>query len=80
MVSREGKGDITDCYFCMINLKRINRKNKQHVQYPDVPSAIRQIPPGPDLPVTDGYVEYSSDSEHGDMTGNDAYKLEEDDQ
>ena len=37
----EGKYHITDCYFCMINLKEINCKNKHYVQYPDVPSAIR---------------------------------------
>ena len=27
----------------MINLKGINHKNKHHVQYPDVPSAISPI-------------------------------------
>ena len=80
-----GKDLITDCYFCMINLKGINHKNKYSVQYPDVPSDIRLIPHGPDLPVPepDGNIEYSSDSEYSDMTvlaGDDAYKPEEDDQ
>ena len=28
----EGKDHTTDCYFCMINLKGINCKNKHHVQ------------------------------------------------
>ena len=83
--SMEGKDHITDCYFCMINLKGVNHKNKHHVQYPDVPSAIRQIPHDPDLPVpeSDGYMEYSSDSKHSDMTvvaGDDRYKPEEDNQ
>ena len=34
------------------------------VQYPDIPSAIRTIPHGPDFPVpeSDGNMEYSSDS------------------
>ena len=68
----------------MINLKRINRKNKHHVQYPDDPSAIRPIRYGLDVPVPepDGNMECSSDSEHRDMTikaGGDAYKPEEDD-
>ena len=49
MVWREGKDNITDCYFCMINLKGINLKNKHSVQCLDVPSAIRPIPHGPDL-------------------------------
>ena len=36
----------------MTNLKGINRKNKYHVQYPDVPSAIKLVPHGPELPVS----------------------------
>ena len=67
----------------MINLKEISCKNKHHVQYPNVPSVMRPISYGPDLPApeSDGYMEYSSDSEHSDMTveaGDDAYKPEED--
>ena len=67
---KEWKYHITDCYLYMINLKEINRKNKHHIQYSDVPSAIRPIPHGPDLPVPDpdGNMEYNSDSEHSDMT------------
>ena len=69
MIWREGKDNIKNCYFCKINLKGINHKNKHQVQYLDVPSAIRPIPHGPDLPVPepDGNMEYSSDSEHSDM-------------
>ena len=75
-----GKGkDILDCYFCMINLKGMNYKNKHHVQYPDVPSAIRPIPHSPDLPVhePDVHMKYHSDSEHSDMnfvSEDDTYK------
>ena len=29
----------------------VNRKNKQHVKYPDVPSAIKPVPHGPGIPV-----------------------------
>ena len=81
MVFRAGKDHITDCYFCMINLKGINRKNKHYIQYPDVSSAIKPIPHGPGLPGPgpDGNMEYGSDSEHSDMTGDDAYKPKEDD-
>ena len=69
----------------MINLNGINCKNKHHVQYLNVPSAIRPITHGSDLPVPelDGNMEYSSDSKHSDMTvvtRDDAYKTEEDDQ
>ena len=85
MVWREGKDHIMDCYFSMINQKGMNCKNKHHVQYPDVPSAIRPIPHDPDLPVPepDGKMEYSSDSKHSDIifvTGKDASKPKEDDQ
>ena len=45
-IRREGKDPISDCYFCLLNLKGRNR-NKQHVQYPNVLSAIRLIPRGP---------------------------------
>ena len=64
-VWREEKDQITHCYFCMESQKGINRKNKYHVQYPDVPSAMRPIPHWPVLPVfeLDGNMEYSSDSE-----------------
>ena len=85
MVWREGKDHITDSYLCIINLKGINCQSKHYVQYLVVPSAIRPIPHGPDLPISepDGKMEYSSDSEHSDMTveaEDDAYKPEEDDQ
>ena len=65
----------------MIDLKRINCKNKHHFQYPNVPSILHS----PDLPVSepDGNMEYSSISKHSCMTvevGDDAYKPEEEDQ
>ena len=85
MVWREGKDHITGCYFCMTNLKGINRKNKHHVQYLNVPSAIKPVPRGPDLPVPEPNVtmESSSDSKSGDMTDTaefGAYRPEEYDQ
>ena len=63
MVWREGKDNVTDCYFCITNLQAINRKNKHCVQYPDVPSAIRPVPHGPDLPVPEPDVAMESSSE-----------------
>ena len=84
MLWKERKDHITDCYFCMINLKGINRKNKSHFQYPDVPSAIRPVPHGSDLPVPelDGNMQYCSDFKHSDMTvvaRDNVYKSEKDD-
>ena len=61
----------------MINLKRIDLKNKHHVQYLDVPSSIR--PPHNDFPVPkpDDNIEYSPDSV---VARDDAYKPEGDNQ
>ena len=63
MVWREGKDHITDCYFCMVNLKGMNCKNLHNVQYADFLSTTRPISHGPDLPVlkSDGNMKYSSE-------------------
>ncbi|QQP36648.1 Uncharacterized protein FKW44_021815, partial [Caligus rogercresseyi] len=41
----------TDCYFCAINTTGINRKNRQSLQYPDLPSARRPVAHCEDIPV-----------------------------
>ena len=66
----KGKDHITDCYFCMINLKEISSKNRHHVQYTGVPSTTKPIPYGQDLPIPkpDGNMEYNSDFEPSHMT------------
>ncbi|KAL7639433.1 UNVERIFIED_CONTAM: hypothetical protein RMT77_009934 [Armadillidium vulgare] len=51
MVWGEIKDHDTDCYFCMTNLYGFNRKNKHHVKYPNVPSAIKPVPHGPGIPI-----------------------------
>ena len=85
MVWRKGKDHVTDCYFFMTNLKGINRKNKHHIQYPDVPSAIKPVSQGPDIPVPEPNVtmESSSYSESSNMTDTaecGAYRPEKEDQ
>lgn len=52
MVWREPTNHYTDCYFCMTNIKGFSSKNKNRIVYPVVPSAIRPVPHGKDLPVT----------------------------
>ena len=81
MVWRESKDHIMDCYFYMINIKKIR---KYCVKYFDIPFAPRPISHGPDLPFPepDGNMEYSSNSEHSDITivaRDDAEKPKEDD-
>ena len=82
MVWREMKDHITDCYFCMTNLKGINRKNKHHVQYPDVPSATKPVPHGLELPVPNlrVTVESSAESEIVDGPVSSDYGTDDQDQ
>ena len=39
----EGANHGTDCYFCVINLTGINRKNRSSLKYPDLQSARRPV-------------------------------------
>lgn len=79
------EGRERSCYRLLLlhdKSKGINRKNKHHVQYSDVPSAIKPIPHSPDLPVSepDVTMESSSDSESSGITDTaecSSYKPEE---
>ena len=84
MVWMEGK----DLHYRLQFLHDKSKRNESQEQVLcSIPwcSSIRLILHGPDLPVPmpDGNMEYKTDSEHSDMTivtGDDAYKPEEDDQ
>ncbi|XP_071521423.1 uncharacterized protein [Panulirus ornatus] len=73
-------------YFCMTDMQDINHKNKSHVHYPNVPSAIiitSPHGPGVSVPEPDVNMELLSKSEAGDVTGEDksgTFKPEEEDQ
>ncbi len=51
MVRREPKNHVDDCYFCVLNLKGINRKNQQTLVYRNLVSGIRPVPHIEELPV-----------------------------
>ena len=51
MVWREPKDHITDCYFCIVNIKGIGKKNRHRIFYPSITSAIRPIPHSEEIPV-----------------------------
>ena len=51
MVWREPKNHVDDCYFCLVNVKRFNKKNKQHLQYPNIHFTTRSIPHNDKVPV-----------------------------
>jgi hypothetical protein len=61
----------------MVNIKGINHKNKHHVKYPDVPSAIKPVPHGPGIPIPtppqncrDLLSDSDDEIEDGDKSGN----------
>ena len=45
------KKHVDDCSFCLVNVKGFNKKNKQHLQYPNIHSAMRPIPLSDKVPV-----------------------------
>ena len=51
MVWREPKDHYSDCYFCGIKTKGINRKNITSLTYPSLDSAIRPVPHSEELPI-----------------------------
>src|SRR5215469_9137588 len=51
MVWREPKNHYDDCYFCMINVKGVNRYKKRKIEYPDLESARRPVPHSDEVPV-----------------------------
>ena len=51
MVWREPKNYFDDCYFCAVNTKGTNRKNRNSSVYPNLESAIRPIPHCNEIPV-----------------------------
>lgn len=51
MVWREPKNHSDDCYFCSCNVRGFNLKNKKDISYPNIQSAIRPVPHGPEVPI-----------------------------
>ena len=51
MIWREPKNHGDDCYFCSCKVQGHNSKTRKSIIYPDLPSALRPVPHGPDVPV-----------------------------
>ena len=51
MVWREQSDHVTDCYFCMTNIKGFSQNLKSKISYPVCRSVIKPVPHDPDLPV-----------------------------
>jgi hypothetical protein len=64
---REQKNHYDDCYFCMVTVAGYNKKNKKGITYPNLLSALRPIPLGPDLPVPSPLDNLSGESESSSL-------------
>lgn len=51
MVWREPENDLDDCYFWFVNLKGFNKKYKQYIKYPSIPSTIWPVPHCDQIPI-----------------------------
>ena len=51
MIWREPKNHFDDCYFCAVNTKRINKKNRNSLIFSNLQFAIRPIPNCNEIPV-----------------------------
>lgn len=51
MVWREPRNHVDDCYFCLVSITGINKKNHSKWTYPDLPSARRPIAHSDEVPI-----------------------------
>ena len=63
MVWREQKDNSFDCYFYLTNISGFSLKSKHSIQYPNLPSALRPISHGQDLPIPTPPKVYSVDDD-----------------
>jgi hypothetical protein len=79
MVWREPQNHGSDCYFCVCVVKGHNHKSKQESVYPDLASARRPVPHGPDITVPVCPAEFKSSSSSSptteDQSNDSAYHL-----
>ncbi|XP_077117201.1 uncharacterized protein LOC143773722 [Ranitomeya variabilis] len=83
MIWREPRNHVDDCYFCMVAPLQhgMSRKKKGTIEYPNIPSAIRPVPHGKDLPVPRPPKEYVLESDQEEESpGSSSQDLEYDSQ
>lgn len=68
MIWREPKDHVSDCYFCLTDVKGFSKKSKHTVKYAEVSSVTKPIPHSEDLPVPNppSHVESSSNTSSSD--------------
>ncbi|GBM87998.1 hypothetical protein AVEN_185935-1 [Araneus ventricosus] len=68
MMWREQQNHTTDCYFCSVDVRGFNTKNKKSIFYPNLSSAIRTVSHTSEISVQhppSSLVDIQSDSEDG---------------
>ena len=65
MIWREPKDHINDCYFCLTPplKKGYNKKKKNSIQYPNIPSALRPVSHSAELPAPEPCIKSSDEAE-----------------
>ncbi|GBN48914.1 hypothetical protein AVEN_150705-1 [Araneus ventricosus] len=69
MMWREQQNHTTDCYFCSVDVRGFNIKNKKNIFYPKLTLGIRPVPHTSELPVPhtpSNSDDIGSDSKDGD--------------
>jgi hypothetical protein len=51
VIWKESKYHIDNCYICCCDVKGYNSKNKKVILYPNLPSVLRCVVHGPEVPV-----------------------------
>ncbi|GBO22153.1 hypothetical protein AVEN_212466-1, partial [Araneus ventricosus] len=69
MMCREEQNHTTDCYFCSVDVRSFNTKNRNDIFYSNLSSAIRSVPLTSEIRVPNqpsNLDDIQSDSEYGD--------------
>ena len=51
MIWREPTDHVTDCYFCLTNIKEFAKTNKSKIVYPSCQSALKPVSHGTNIPI-----------------------------
>ena len=85
MIWREPTNHVDDCYFCSINVTRVNKKKRKSLSYKSFPSAIRPVAHSTDIPMLEFNKlpdllidEYSDKEQHDYKELTDVYDDDED--
>jgi hypothetical protein len=82
MVWREPQNHYDDCYFCLCNVSGCKKRNKVGIKHPNLSSAIRPVPHGPDdtIPAPPAQLEDVESSCSSESTVNDDVDFSPDDE